>query len=187
MYTLLASRYLSSFLFYFIDPQRSLPPFALHFRRRPSWLSAKFSFADLMYTLFNLHSLMLGFFLLITVFYPFCLTNAPRGLDLTSHRVPLLSLLAFESLISPPPQQTLCHLVGYDFHFSLILILETSRASSICIHVSIPMSQFLVPFIVSSTQTSRSLVACNVYVPWWRALYIKSVHHLQYSLSVSLM
>lgn len=184
MYTLLASRYLSSFLFYFIDPQRSLPPFALHFRRRPSWLSAKFSFADLMYTLFNLHSLMLGFFLLITVFYPFCLTNAPRGLDLTSHRVPLLSLLAFESLISPPPQQTLFHLVGYDFHFSLILILETSRASSICIHVSIPMSQFLVPFIVSSTQTSRSLVACNVYVHC--TMVARAVHKKRSSFTIQL-
>ncbi len=142
MYTLLANRYLSSFLFYFIDPQRSLPLLRCIFAGVRLGYQLNFLFADLMYTLFDLHSLMLGFFLLITVFYPFCLTNAPRGLDLTPHQVPLL---AFESLISPPPQQTVCHLVGHDFHFSSVLILEASRASSICIHVSIPMSQFLVP------------------------------------------
>lgn len=149
MYTLLASRYLSSFLFYFIDPQRSLPPFALHFRRRPSWLSAKYFFFFCWSHVYAVQFTFPYVWLLspYNSLLPLLFNQCPERARLDISPSSFTSLWIFE--ISPHPQQTLCHLVGHDFHFSLILILETSRASSICIHVSIPMSQFLVPFIVS--------------------------------------
>jgi hypothetical protein len=133
-----------------------------------------------MYTLFDLHSLVLGFFSpLITVFCPILSNPRPKRARL-DHLIEFLTTSV--SVISHSPATDRCHLIGHDFYFPSILILEASQATSICIHVSHTRVTVLILFhSIPSTQTSRS---------WWLAcmctLAGRAVHKKRSSFTIQL-